>query len=214
MLLPRLPAGSARLPIPTRDEFAKQGARAQTRDRRHPSRGRCPAAGGGTGSTAPPASRRGPGTAASRARVPGSGCRVGVRGPPGRRGGTRMCAGGGRREVSGRGTRMWGLRAALTRARQLRDASKPVLGTEAAPGGAGGAHSLFGVHGGGGGPLGRSQSALLRLPFQDGGRSAPEAPPATRRRRRSRRMRWGGSPRCFLERVVSHVSRLSPTAQV
>ena len=84
------------------------------------------------------------------------------------------------------GTRMWGRRAALTRAGQPRQAYSPVLGIEAAPHGAGGAHSLFGVHGGGGGPLGRSQSALLRLPFQDGGRSAPETPPATRRRKRSR----------------------------
>jgi hypothetical protein len=78
---------------------------------------------------------------------------------------------------------MWGRRAVLTKARQLRQAYSPIDRIEAAPHGAGGAHSLFGVHGGSGGPLGRSQSALLRLPFQDGCHSALEAPPAPRRRK-------------------------------
>lgn len=68
---------------------------------------------------------------------------------------------------------------------------------EAAPHGAGGAHSLFGVHGGSGGPLGRSQSALLRLPFQDGGRSALEAPPALRKRKHFRQ----GLPRAALRNM-------------
>lgn len=81
---------------------------------------------------------------------------------------------------------MWGRRAALTRADNPVSV-RSVLEIEAAPHSRRRAGLALTIRGSAAAAAARSpQSALLRLPFQDGGRSAPETPPATRRRKRSR----------------------------